>query len=251
MKGLKLYIALLAFAITAHAQATLNGSTVKLANIPPSAIAGSCISSTGSDTYTCTVSSQLVYTNGMSMNFRATGAVCTGPATINMSSKGAKNLYASDGTSDPACTTNQDYRINYDSSLNSGAGGWKMPVIATSTAQLHSITFVIDGGGAAITTGALGVFGPVDFACTISRYDVTANASGSITVDIWKHASGTIPTSSDKISASAPITLSSAQLAQAGSLTGWTTSVSVGDIFGGTVATSSTVQKVTATIWCQ
>ena len=118
-------------------------------------------------------------------------------------------------------------------------------------AQLHSVTFVINGAsGGAITTGALGVFPAVDFACTINRIDVSGTPSGSITVDIWK-AAGAIPTSGNKISASAPATLSSSQLSQNGSLSGWTLGVSAGDVFGGTIATAATVTAVTITIWCQ
>jgi hypothetical protein len=130
-----------------------------------------------------------------------------------------------------------------------GSGKTNCDISGTS-GQLHSITFVINGGGSAITTGALNIFPTADFACTINRIDVSGNPSGSITVDIWK-AAGAIPTSGNKISASAPATLSSSQLNQNGSLTGWTTAVNSGDVFGGTVATASTVTSVTVTIWCQ
>lgn len=120
---------------------------------------------------------------------------------------------------------------------------------ATIPAQQHVITFMLDGGGSPIATGAVGVFPTAAFACTINRIDVSADVSGSITVDIWK-AAGAIPTAGNKISASAPATLSAAQLSQNGSLTGWTTAVSSGDVFGATVATASTVTKVTVQIWC-
>ncbi len=119
-----------------------------------------------------------------------------------------------------------------------------------STPQLHSISVVIDGGGVAITTGAVGVFPTAAFACTINRVDVSADQSGSITVDVWK-AAGAIPNSGNKISASAPLTLSSAQLAQNGSISGWSTSVAIGDVFGFTVVTVATVTRVTGQIWCQ
>lgn len=120
----------------------------------------------------------------------------------------------------------------------------------SSSSALHSITFVIDGAGSAIATGALKSFPTAAYSCTINRIDVSADQSGSITVDIWK-AAGAIPTSGNKISASAPATLSSAQLSQGGSLSGWTTSVSSGDVFGGTVASASTVTRATVQVWCQ
>src|SRR5271166_2585236 len=93
--------------------------------------------------------------------------------------------------------------------------------------QLHSITFVLNGGGSTIATGNTNSYPPVDFACTIFRIDISGNPSGSLALDVWK-AAGAIPTSANIISASAPITLSSSQLAQNGSLTGWSTSVSIG-----------------------
>lgn len=132
----------------------------------------------------------------------------------------------------------------------SDAGGLTVMNVAAGGAQQHSVSFVIDGGGTAILTGDLKSFPSSDYACTINRVDVSADQVGSITVDIWK-AAGAIPTAANKISASAPATLASAQLSQAGSISGWTTGVSIGDVFGGTVASATTVQRVTVQIWCQ
>jgi hypothetical protein len=116
--------------------------------------------------------------------------------------------------------------------------------------QLHSISATIDGGGTAISTGAVGVFPSALFACTINTAQVSADQTGSITVDVWK-TNAAIPTSANKISASAPVTLSSAQLNQASPLTGWTTAVASGDVFGFSVASAATVQRVTIQLWCQ
>jgi hypothetical protein len=81
--------------------------------------------------------------------------------------------------------------------------------------QLHSIPIVIDGGGSVISTGDAGVYPTSAFACTINRVDFSADQSGSVTIEVWKRA-GAIPTSGNKISASAPLTLSSAQISQNG-----------------------------------
>lgn len=121
---------------------------------------------------------------------------------------------------------------------------------AAAQSQLHAITFVISGSGSAIATGDVHEYVTADFSCTINRVDISANPSGSITVDIWKVNAG-IPTSGNKISASAPATLSSSQLAQSGSLSGWTTSVSTNDVFDANVATASTVTSATVQIWCK
>lgn len=114
---------------------------------------------------------------------------------------------------------------------------------------LHVVTFTFDGGGSAISTGACGQFPSTHFSGTIFRTDISADQAGSFTLDVWKHSSGTIPGSGDKISASAPVTLSSAQLDQNGSISGWTTAVAADDVWGCTVATAATVTKVTVQIW--
>lgn len=134
--------------------------------------------------------------------------------------------------------------------LANAASGITTLNVDAGSGQQHVITFVISGGGTAIVTGGLASFPTADFTCTINRTDISADQSGSITVDIWKKA-GAIPGSGDKISASAPVTLSSAQLNQNGSISGWTTAVTTGDVFGGTVASAATVQAVTVQIWCQ
>lgn len=133
----------------------------------------------------------------------------------------------------------------------SDAGGKTVVNIpAGSATQQHVISFVLDGGGSALTTGDLQVFPTAAYSCTINRTDVSSDASGSITVDIWKKA-GAIPAAADKISASAPVTLSSQQLNQSGSISGWTTAVTAGDVFGGTIASAATVKRVTVQVWCQ
>ncbi len=145
----------------------------------------------------------------------------------------------------PDCTDTGGNHLNFTQSTDAFSCG-----TSGSASQLHSVTFSINGNGSAISTGALGIFPSVKYACTINQVDVSGTPSGSITVDIWK-AAGAIPTSGNKISASAPATLSSSTLNLAGSISGWSTSVSSGDVFGGTIVTASTVTAVTVTIWCQ
>ncbi len=120
----------------------------------------------------------------------------------------------------------------------------------TIPSQLHTITFSISGGGSTITTGDVLSYPTAAFSCTINRVDISGNPSGSITVDVWK-AAGAIPTSGNKISASAPVTLSTSQLNQNGSISGWTLGVSSGDVFGASVATVSSLTSATVQIWCQ
>ncbi len=119
---------------------------------------------------------------------------------------------------------------------------------ALVSADLSGITSVIgaliDGGGSVITTGVK-LYISVPFACTITGWDIVADQSGSISVEIDKHAAAVPNTSTDKISASAPVALSSAQLAQGGSISGWTTAIAANDVLGFNVASASTVTRVT------
>jgi hypothetical protein len=123
--------------------------------------------------------------------------------------------------------------------------------LPAATAQLHSISLSANGGGSVLSTGALKIFGTADFVCTaINRVDISSDVVGSVQVDIWK-ANAAIPTAANKISASAPVSLSSAQLAQSVPLTGWTTPVAVNDVFSGTISTVATITSFTIQIWCQ
>ncbi len=116
--------------------------------------------------------------------------------------------------------------------------------------QLHAIGFSIGDGINVISTGDAGTYPSSAFACTINRWDITAKQSGSITIDVWKKAGG-IPSSGDKISASAPITLSTAQIAQNGSRSGWGNSVASGDVWGFSVASVTSLTHVDGVLYCQ
>jgi len=111
-----------------------------------------------------------------------------------------------------------------------------------------SLTFIIDGGGSAITTGQKGHL-EIPFACTITQVTMLADASGSIVVDIWKDTYANFPpTDADSITASAPPTISSAQKSQDSTLTGWTKAISAGDILAFNVDSCSTITRVTISL---
>ena len=120
----------------------------------------------------------------------------------------------------------------------------------TIQAQLHVINFLIDGNGSVVSTGDIHWYPITAYSCTINRIDISSDVPGAVTVDVWK-AHGAIPSSANKISASAPLTLAAAQLATNGSLTGWTLAVYSGDVFGFSVQTATEVTKVMGQIWCQ
>lgn len=111
-----------------------------------------------------------------------------------------------------------------------------------------AVVFIIDGGGAAITTGVKG-FIRLPFVGTIISAALGADQSGSIVIDIWKDTTVNFPpTDGDSITASAPPTLSSAQSSLDATLTGWTKTFAAGDYLAFNVDSCTTIQRVTLTL---
>lgn len=101
----------------------------------------------------------------------------------------------------------------------------------TANQRTSAIIADIDGGGSEITTG-IKTWVRVPFACTITGVTAAADQSGAIVVDIWKDTYANYPpTDADSITSSAPVTISGpSNKSEDTTLTGWTTSVSAGDI---------------------
>lgn len=112
-------------------------------------------------------------------------------------------------------------------------------------AKTTTLVFVIDGGGATITTGIKGDLGPFDFPCAIQAVTLLADQSGSIVVDIWKDTYANYPAVvGDSITASAKPTLSTEVKSQDTTLTGWTTTIAAGDTLRFNVDSITTCQRV-------
>jgi hypothetical protein len=130
----------------------------------------------------------------------------------------------------------RDNGSSWDSIGGAGAG------------QVSTLNFVIDGGGATIATGIKGDLA-VDFAGTITGVTLLADQSGSIVVDIWKDTYANYPpTDADSITAAAPPTISAATKSQDTTLTGWTTSISAGQILRFNVDSVTSIQRVTVAL---
>ena len=111
-----------------------------------------------------------------------------------------------------------------------------------------AINLIIDGGGSAITTGVKGYI-EIPFAMEIEGATLLADQSGSIVVDIWKDTYANFPPlDADSITASAVPTITTSTKSQDLTLTGWTTSVSAGDILGFNVDSITTIQRVTVAL---
>lgn len=112
----------------------------------------------------------------------------------------------------------------------------------------EKVSFVIDGNGATITTGIRGDW-IVPFACTILGVTAVADQSGSIVVDLWEDTYANYPpTDADTITASAPVTISSATKSQDTTLTGWDTALAAGSIVRFNVDSVTSIQRVTITL---
>lgn len=137
-----------------------------------------------------------------------------------------------------------------------GINGQELRTVAGAPAwvdKLSMLSFLIDGGGVAITTGMKGYL-VVPFDCTLTQVTLLANASGSIVVDLWRttyalyDAGATHPVAADAITGTTPPTITTATKAQDGTLTGWTTTLSQGDIIAFNVNSATTVQRVTVAL---
>jgi hypothetical protein len=88
----------------------------------------------------------------------------------------------------------------------------------------------LDGDGSVLPVGVLIGQLRVPYNCTITGWEIAANESGSIVIDIWKDTFANFPpTNGDSITASAKPTLTASQTASSTTLTGWVTSLNAGD----------------------
>ena len=145
----------------------------------------------------------------------------------------------------PVVQSGTNKKITFTSLQDSIAGLSEDNMTAGSDILIGSTGITIDGGGTTITTGEKG-FIQIPFNCTIESWTLIADQSGSIVIDIWKDTyANAPPTAGDTITASAKPTLSSAQKNTNSTLTGWTTTITAGDVLGFNVDSATTVTRVT------
>ncbi len=114
----------------------------------------------------------------------------------------------------------------------------KKPAVST-------MNVVIDGGGVVITTGVK-VDVVVDFDCEILGVTLLADQTGSAVVNIWKDSFANFPpVVGDKITASAPPTITAGISSNDVTLTGWTKPISAGDILRFNVDSCSAITRLT------
>jgi hypothetical protein len=126
--------------------------------------------------------------------------------------------------------------------------GYVDSVVSTG-ATAGSFGITIDGGGSAITTGVKGYI-TIPYNGTITGWDIFADTTGSIVVDVWKDTYANFPPLvADSIAGSEKPTLSSAVKNQDLTLSTWTTSVTAGDIVAFNVDSATSVTRVNLIIY--
>lgn len=136
--------------------------------------------------------------------------------------------------------------ISVGTGLSLSAGVLSATGAGSSTA---AIGYTINGGGATITTGVAGNGLSIPFNATITAVTMQANTTGSIVVDIWKDSYANFPpTVTDSICASAKPTITSSNKSQDTTLTGWTTSITAGDILYFNVDSVTSISNVVLTL---
>jgi len=119
---------------------------------------------------------------------------------------------------------------------------------ANADVRVAAIEIIIDGGDNAITTGVKADV-EVPFNCTILQATALADQTGSIQVDIWKDTYANFPpTDADSITGSNPISISSSNKSQDSTLSGWTTTISAGDILRFNVDSCSSIKRCTISL---
>lgn len=99
----------------------------------------------------------------------------------------------------------------------------------------HDLFAIITNGGSVLAAGNKCYIGPFTSACTIKQITGLADLAGSVVVDVYKctytnYDPTTHPASGDKITASAPLTLSAVKKQKDITLTGWNVDVAVDDV---------------------
>lgn len=122
-----------------------------------------------------------------------------------------------------------------------GAGANPVWVTAPVTTVTFSRGITVSG---IITTGFKGVV-RIPVACTITKVTVLGDVVGNIQFDVFKNAPGTTYPPTTSIVSSAPPKLVSQSWSEDSTLTGWTTSVTAGDVIGFSVTSVSTLSRAT------
>ena len=114
------------------------------------------------------------------------------------------------------------------------------------TKKQEHIQFIIDGGGVVLSTGSKGNI-IVPFDCTITGWQVLADVSGSVVVDLRKGTYSGFPTVASIAGTEKP-TLTAEQKNQDIDLDTWSINLLKGDILDYNVESATTVKRITVNL---
>lgn len=160
------------------------------------------------------------------------------------------NLSTSDITTNNCSTSKHGFAPKAPNDATKFLNGLCAYATPAATPVAWDIGATFDGGGSAITSGATTYFRYVHGACTVNAWNVTVD-TGTITIDVWKVASGTaIPTVANTITGSATPAIAANTAVHSTTLTGWTTAVAQNDIFGVSVTAVSGATTASVDVQC-
>lgn len=158
----------------------------------------------------------------------ASSSATTATTQASAASTSATNAANSASSASTSATNASNSASSASTSATNAANSASSAAASLTSMVGAEIVMTIDGIGASLTAGKKGAI-EIPFNCTINRWTITADQVGSVQIDINKSTYSGYPTTTS-ITASATPAISSAQKAQSSTLTGWTTSISAGDI---------------------
>lgn len=129
-----------------------------------------------------------------------------------------------------------------DTSTKAASDAFVAAAITAAALTNGNLACVIDGGGSVPSTGSRG-YVQAPFSGVITGWTMLANVRGSVQITVKKSTYSGFP-STTSIVASAPPNLSSAQNNTSTTLTGWTTSVTLGDVYEFNLDSVTTITRV-------
>jgi len=139
-------------------------------------------------------------------------------------------------------STGSGHIVTYNTS--SGLLSYTLPDTFISNIKSGSFGVTIDGNGGVVAVGQRG-YVTIPYNGTITDWELFGDRAGTCTIDIRKSTYSGFPTQTS-ITGSAPITVSpAAQKAASSTLTGWTTTITAGDVYGFTLNAATLFTRIT------
>ncbi len=228
------------------------------ATVPALSVDGPCWAAGGGSAQaqaaTYTTATTLTLVNGLFLCWKPSAANTAADPTFSPNGLTAHTIVKAGGSlvANDIITTAQACAI-----YNSTNTQWELqnPQISSGAASiLHTFTFNVTGTGqtAAVIVG--------NYSCTIVGWSINGTPSGTVSADIDAVANSAFPavpsipnTTSDKISASAPIATSSALAASGGAteISTWTTAITPYMAITANVTNFTTTTFSVITVYCQ